>query len=216
MRTKFSNGLNLVALGMRIRDERLRRTLSIEKLAKKAQVSRSMLSAVERGEKAPTVLILDQIATGLGTSIARILAPENTGRVTLLRANEQDRAVDPSGWERRILSPVLANVEFEFMRTSLSPGVNAGAFLPHNEGSREYVAVERGKLRLTLDGEVHLLEKGDSIYYAGDCVHEFENPDPRKVCEYYLAMDVTGHPDQLRHRAARTARVNRRSERACN
>jgi quercetin dioxygenase-like cupin family protein len=162
-----------------------------------------MLSAVERGEKAPSVLILDQIATGLGASIARLLASEEKeGRVVLLRAEQQDRAVDPSGWERRILSPVLPNVEFEFMRTTLSPGVNAGAFLPHNPGSREYVAVERGTLRLTIDGEVYQLNRGDSIYYAGDCVHEFENPDRRNRCEYYLAMDVTGHPGQLRHRTA--------------
>jgi len=163
-------------------------------------VSRSMLSAVERGEKAPSVLILDQIATGLGTSLARLLAWESEGRVIVLRSDEQDRAIDPSGWERRILSPVLANVEFEFMRTTLRPGVNAGNFLPHNPGSREYVAVERGILRLTLDGKAFLLKKGDSIYYAGDCLHEFENPDSRNSCEYYLAMDVTGHPEQLRHR----------------
>jgi quercetin dioxygenase-like cupin family protein len=68
------------------------------------------------------------------------------------------------------------------------------------------VAVERGTLRLTLDGEVYLLKKGDSIYYAGDCLHEFENPDRRNRCEYYLAMDVTGHPEQLRHRPAATAK----------
>ena len=161
-----------------------------------------MLSAVERGQKAPSVLILDQIATGLGSSIARLLAPESEGRVVVLRAGEQDRATDASGWERRILSPVLPGVEFEFMRTTLSPGVNAGAFLPHNPGSREYVAIERGALRLTLDGRVYLLNKGDSIYYAGDCIHAFENPDTRNPCEYYLAMDVTGHPEQLRHRLA--------------
>jgi transcriptional regulator with XRE-family HTH domain len=195
-------GLQLAELGDRIRAERARRNLSLEELAGKAQVSRSMLSAVERGEKAPSVLILDQIATGLGASIARLLASEKEGRVVLLRAEQQHRAVDPSGWERRILSPVLSNVEFEFMRTTLSPGVNAGAFLPHNPGSREYVAVERGTLRLTIDGHVYLLKRGDSIYYAGDCVHQFENPDRRKRCEYYLAMDVTGHPEQLRHRAA--------------
>jgi transcriptional regulator with XRE-family HTH domain len=201
------SGLQLAQLGDRIREERARRSLSLEDLARKAQVSRSMLSAVERGEKAPSVLILDQIATGLGTSIARLLASENEGRIVVLRAGNQDRAVDPSGWERRILSPVLPNVEFEFMRTTLSPGVNAGAFLPHNPGSREYVAVERGTLRLTIDGEVYLLKRGDSIYYAGDCVHEFENPDRRNRCEYYLAMDVTGHPEQLRHRPA-TAKHN--------
>lgn len=168
-----------------------------------------MLSAVERGEKAPSVLILDQIATGLGTSIARLLASEREGRIVVIRAAEQDRAVDPAGWERRILSPVLPKVEFEFMRTTLLPGVNAGAFLPHNPGSREYIAVERGTLRLTLDGEVYLLKKGDSIYYAGDCSHEFENPDRRNRCEYYLAMDVTGHPEQLRHRPAAAAKLKR-------
>jgi len=207
------NGLQLAELGKRIRDERVRRSLSLEELATKARVSRSMLSAVERGEKTPSVLILDQIATGLGTSIARLLTSESAGRVVLLRADDQDRAVDPSGWERRILSPVLPNVEFEFMRTALSPGVNAGAFLPHNPGSREYVAVERGTLRLTLDGEVFLLKKGDSIYYAGDCVHEFENPDRRQACEYYLAMDVTGHPEQLRHRPAPGGKKRSREKR---
>jgi transcriptional regulator with XRE-family HTH domain len=202
-KTAPSTGLQLAELGERIRDERQRRNLSLADLAVAARVSRSMLSAVERGEKAPSVLILDQIATGLGTSIARLLASESQGRVIVLRAAEQDRAVDPSGWERRILSPVLPNVEFEFMRTTLSPGVNAGAFLPHNPGSREYVAVERGTLRLTLDGTAHILKKGDSIYYSGDCIHEFENPDRRNSCEYYLAMDVQGHPEHLRHRLAK-------------
>jgi transcriptional regulator with XRE-family HTH domain len=209
------NGLQLAELGEHIRDERARRNLSLEALARKARVSRSMLSAVERGEKAPSVLILDQIATGLGTSIARLLASEREGRVVVIRAAEQDRAVDPSGWERRILSPVLPKVEFEFMRTTLFPGVNAGAFLPHNPGSREYVAVERGTLRLTIDGEVYLLKKGDSIYYAGDCIHEFENPDRRNRCEYYLAMDVSGHPEQLRHRPVAAPKYkSRRKHRA--
>jgi hypothetical protein len=69
-----------------------------------------MLSAVERGEKVPTVLVLDRIATALGTSIARILGEERRGRVVVLRAGDQTVARDPSGWERRILSPVLASV----------------------------------------------------------------------------------------------------------
>jgi XRE family transcriptional regulator, regulator of sulfur utilization len=206
MKAALSNGLRLSDIGERIRDERMRRSLSLEQLAERACVSRSMLSAVERGEKAPSILILDQIATGLGTTIARLLTQEQDGRVVLLRADDQDVAVDPSGWERRVLSPVLPKVEFEFMRTTLSPGVNAGAFLPHNAGSREYVAVERGTLRLTLDSEVYILKKGDSIYYAGDCIHEFENPDSRNPCEYYLAMDVTGYPEQLRHRRAPSAK----------
>src|ERR1700687_3540703 len=116
------NGLQLTDLRGRLRDEPARRSLSLAELGPTARVSRSMLSAVERGEKAPSVLILDQIATGLGTSIARLLASESEERVVVLRAGDQHRAVDPSGWERRVLSPVLPNVDFEFMRTALNPG----------------------------------------------------------------------------------------------
>ena len=58
---------------------------------------------------------------------------------------------DPSGWERRILSPVLPKVEFEFMGTTLGPGVDTGGFLPRTRGWREYVAIEEGALLLTLD-----------------------------------------------------------------
>jgi transcriptional regulator with XRE-family HTH domain len=206
---RLSSGLGIAQLGERIRRERARRALSLDALAERAGVSRSMLSAVERGEKVPTVLVLDRIATGLDTSIARLLGEERRARVVLLRAGEQDVARDPSGWERRILSPVLPGVEFEFMRTTIGPGVDAGVFSPHAPGSREYVAVERGALRLTLDGNAYLLRAGDSIYYDGDCDHGFSNPG-RTPCVYYLAMDVSGGgaPGRPRHvrRAARTGR----------
>jgi transcriptional regulator with XRE-family HTH domain len=179
------------ALGRRVREERARRGLSLEGLAAKAGVSRSMLSDVERGAKSPTVLVLDRIATGLDTSIARLLGEERTSRVVVLRRDEQDAAVDPSGWERRILSPVLPGVEFELMRTTIPGGVDAGTFSPHLPGSREYLAMERGTLALTIDGTLHVLKAGDSVYYAGDCWHGFVNPG-RVDCVYYLAIDVSG------------------------
>src|SRR5256885_1200371 len=184
--------LDLDALGERIRRERARRRLSLNGLAHKAGVSRSMLSAVERGSKAPTVLVLDRIATGLDTSIARLLGEERAGRVVVLRHGEHDTALDPSGWERRILSPVLPGVEFELMRTSIPGGVDAGEFAAHAPGSREYLAMERGRLRLTLDGVEHVLRAGDSIYYAGDCRHAFAHSGD-EPCVYYLAMELGRH-----------------------
>ena len=110
--------LSLGELGQRVREERLRRGFSLDELGKRARVSRSMISAVERGAKAATILVLDRIATGLDTSLARLLAQETRSRVIPLPARRQTVARDPSGWERRILSPVLAGVEVEFMRTS--------------------------------------------------------------------------------------------------
>ena len=111
----------MAGLGARVRAARRGRGLSLDDVAGRAGVSRSMLSAVERGGKAPTVLVLDRIATGLDTSIARLLGEERAGRVVVLRHAEQDVARDPAGWERRILSPVLPGVEFELMRTTIAP-----------------------------------------------------------------------------------------------
>src|SRR5262249_57417858 len=126
----------------------------------------SMLSEVERGSKVPTVLVLDRIATGLDSSIARLLGEERSARVVVLRKREQDVAVDAAGWERRILSPVLPGGEFELMRTVIPGGVDAGAFRPHAPGSREYLAMERGTLRLTLNRAPPPPHARHSIHHA--------------------------------------------------
>jgi quercetin dioxygenase-like cupin family protein len=52
--------------------------------------------------------------------------------------------------------------------------------------------MERGTLRLTIDGTPYTLRAGDSIYYAGDCWHAFANPG-RETCAYYLAMELAQH-----------------------
>ena len=211
-----ASSLTLDMVGKRVRAERLRRTLTLDELSKRAGVSRSMVSAIERGAKAPTVLVLDRLATALGTSLARLFQDETQSAVIVLRRNQQAVARDLGGWERRILSPALAGVEFEFMRTTLGPRVDAGVFMPHAPGSREYVAIEQGALLLTLNGVAYQLEAGDSIYYDGDCEHGFKNPRGTS-CVYYLAMDVSGDPRGTRHRPVKPAgrpRADRQNHRA--
>jgi transcriptional regulator with XRE-family HTH domain len=180
-------------LGVRVRELRRARGLSLDRVAASSGVSRSMISEIERGGRVPTVLVLDRVATSLGTSIARLVGGPSPDEPVVLRRAEQDELVDPSGWQRRILSPVLPGVEFEFVRMTLGPRVDAGTFPPHAAGSREYVAVERGSLELFLDGRPVLLDAGDSVCYRGDRLHRFVNPR-RATCVYYLATDVaTGH-----------------------
>jgi transcriptional regulator with XRE-family HTH domain len=191
--------LSMVELGQRVRSERISRGYSLDLLAERSGVSRSMLSAVERGAKAPTVLVLDRIAAGLDLSIERLVEPARGARVIVLRSAEQEVVRDPSGWERRIVSPRLPASELELLRMTIHPGVHAGQFAPHTPGAREYVVVERGSLLLTLDGTPHLLHAGDSVHYDADCDHGFANPADTP-CVYYLAME---------HSAGRTGRALR-------
>jgi len=176
-------------LGARLRAQRLDRGFSLDALAAASGVSRSMISDVERGAKIPTVLIFARLATALGVTVSRLLGEEQPERVITIRTADQLAITDAAGWQRRILSPTLPGVEFEFIRTTVPPGVVVGEFAPHAAGSREYIAVEAGELTVTLDGVDHRLATGDALYYAGDCTHAFANAGAA-TCVYYTAMHV--------------------------
>ena len=53
-------------IAARVRNLRAAAELSLEALARRCDVSRSMLSLVERGETSPTAVVLEKIAAGLG------------------------------------------------------------------------------------------------------------------------------------------------------
>lgn len=179
----------LEQLGPRLRAERQRCGVSLEALAAASGVSRSMISDVERNAKMPTVLVLARLATALGVTVSRLLGEDQPTRVITIRRADQAAITEAAGWQRRILSPTLPGVEFEFIRTTIPAGVVVGEFAPHVAGSREYIAVESGELTVTLDGTDHRLKTGDSLYYAGDCTHAFANAGDQE-CVYYTAMHV--------------------------
>jgi len=177
----------MTVLGNRIRAERLDRHLSLNDLSDRSGVSRSMLSAIERGSKVPTVLVLDHIAGALGVSVSRLLMEERKDRVVVLRAEQQEVVTEDAGWMRRIVSPVLRGIDFEMGRFEFDPGVDAGEFGTHQHGWTEYVAVEKGSLQITLNGtDVYLLGEGDALFYESDVPHAFRNPGRSKTIGYIV------------------------------
>jgi transcriptional regulator with XRE-family HTH domain len=178
---------DIQALGERLRAGRIGRGLTLDELATTSGVSRSMISAIETGGKVPTIVILHRIASALGIRMTDLMGETGPDPVIVLRARDQPMVTDPSGWERRNLAPPLPGLGFEFMRTTIPPGVDAGIFPPHGAGSREHVVVSEGRLRLTIGGRSYELETGDAISFAGDQEHRFENPGPG-ICVYYLAL----------------------------
>lgn len=176
---------DLVDLAGRIQRLRSERQLSLKSLAERCSVSVSMLSAVERAEKAPTVTVLARIAEGLDVPLVALLQDDDR-RIVVRRRADQERAVHPAGWERVVVSPVVAGVNFELVRVTLPAGCDAGEFPAYARGSHEYIAVERGALRLTVEGQVIDLEAGDSTYFEADQVHGYANTGD-EPCTYYVA-----------------------------
>ncbi|MFF5985575.1 helix-turn-helix domain-containing protein [Prauserella flavalba] len=179
--------MDLGALGQRIQRLRRERSLTLQDLAEHSGVSVSMLSAVERGGKAPTVVVLDRIAGGLGVRLAVLVSEPEAERVIVRRAAEQDVVDEPGGWQRTILTPVVPGVNFEWIRSTLPPGCAPGSYPAYAPGSHEFIFVESGSVELTIDGERTVaLGEGDSIYLAADVTLEYANRSA-EPCTYYVA-----------------------------
>jgi transcriptional regulator with XRE-family HTH domain len=179
--------MDLGALGETIQAARTEQGLTLQVLAELAGVSVSMLSSVERGAKAPTVVVLDRIAVGLGVPLTQLLT--QPARIILRRAADQEIVHEPGGWQRTVLTPVVPGVNFEWSRSTLPPDCEAGAYPAYAAGSHEFVVVRSGTLTLTVDGEVVILGEGDSLYLAADVPLSYANHSDAP-CTYYAAAMI--------------------------
>src|SRR5215470_11904809 len=59
-------------IARRVRALRADLGMTLDGLAAKSRVSRSMISLVERGESSPTAVVLEKIASGLGVPLATL------------------------------------------------------------------------------------------------------------------------------------------------
>jgi transcriptional regulator with XRE-family HTH domain len=160
----------------RVRELRRERKWSLEALSAACGVSRSMLSQVERGQANPTLAVTARIARAFGMTVGELVeTPEASAKVDVIRA--ADRQYHYRSDEHctiRTLSPLHLEKDVEFYEVSFRPG-GVLKSAPHFEGTREFLTVEKGKIRVTSAGDAVELSKGDSASYRADVPHAIEN-----------------------------------------
>ena len=150
--------------------------MSLDDLAKASGVSRAALSQIETCKTNPTVRLLWKIAVGLGIPIAELIGAARTGSISVLRRGDSQVLRSTDGrFESRPLAPagVSPLVELYELRVRARSSHRSE---PHAPGTYEIVVVLNGLLRMRVDEEVHDLGPGDSISFAADRVHVYENP----------------------------------------
>lgn len=179
-------------LGVRVRDLRRRRGLTLEALAETSGVSRAMISKLERGEKNPTLVVAARLAEGLNVTLSQLAGMEDRREVIVVPRDRRMTMRDPeTGFERQLLSPTFAGSGVEFIRNVIPEDETSGEFPPHRKGVEEYIVVERGRLRAVLDGDEYALEEGDAVYFEADVPHRFDNLGDGE-CSYYLVISSRG------------------------
>ena len=177
----------------RVRELRAAQGLSLDTLASKSGVSRSMISLIERGESSPTAVVLEKLAVALGVILASLFdAPAAAVRAPsgpLARRDDQPQWQDPaSGYLRRNVSPPGVPQPMRIVEVLFPPGRRV-AFDNGASDMRVYqqVWVLNGAIDITVGTERHRLHEGDCLAMQLDRPTMFHNPT-RKPTRYAVVM----------------------------
>lgn len=179
-------------IAARVRDLRAAQGLSLEALAARSGVSRSMISLIERGESSPTAVVLERLAAGLGVTMASLFevpagaAPSDD---PVSRRADQPEWRDPaSGYRRRNVSPPGVTQPMQIVEVRFPPGQRV-AFDTGSRDVRLYqqVWMLEGTIEITLGRDRHRLGEGDCLAMQLDRPMSFHNPT-RKPARYAVVI----------------------------
>ncbi|MBM4002376.1 MAG: helix-turn-helix domain-containing protein [Planctomycetes bacterium] len=163
-------------LGQRVRQLRTERGWSLEVLAGASGVSRSMLSQIERDQTNPTLAVTVRIAQAFGMAVGELLEmPGASAPITVIRADDRTYHYRSDKLCRiRTLSPLNLEKDVEFYELALQPGGELRS-AAHFQGTREFLTVQKGQVRVESDTDSELLNPGDSATYRADVPHAIVN-----------------------------------------
>lgn len=151
--------------------------LSLDELSRRAGVSKSMLSQIERNQANPTVAVVWRLANALRVELSELLsgARSNAPAIETVAAHATPGLNSPDGLcHLRILGPIDLAGQFEWYELSIKPG-GALESAPHEPGSREHLSVLSGSLEVTAGGAEQTVKAGETARYAVDGVHAIRN-----------------------------------------
>jgi transcriptional regulator with XRE-family HTH domain len=208
-----------VNVGGLIRRERQKQGLSLRELARRVQISASMLSQVENDRTRPSVSTIYAIATELGLSIDALLSDSGgqTGSAVavggprtrrglaaaapvlaelscqLVRPDERRKLELESGVTWELLSDLLPHM-VDFMFVTYQPGgssSSSGKLMRHT--GTEFAFLLRGRLKIQVGFDEYVLEPGDALAFDSSEPHLLvnEGTEPAEGIWFVLGRRLT-------------------------
>lgn len=172
-------------VGYLLKNLRLSRHLTLDELARGSEVSKSVLSQIERDRTNPTVGTLWRLANALGVEIEDLLRTRQAGqRISVV--DEHNTPILFSSDRRctiRILGPMEFTGRLEWYEMRFQPA-SALVSEAHEPGTVEHLTVLDGQLEVESGRprERVRLGLGQTARYRADQPHAIRNPFERRAC----------------------------------
>lgn len=164
-----------IDVGLRLREMRQDRNMSMRALARASGLSTNALSMIERGLTSPSVSTLSKLADALEVPITAFFRFDHQQRnIIHKRAGSRKQIHFLNGvWEG--LGGDIFEGQVEPFILSLEPGSTSGDFGIAHSG-HEFVMCLEGALEYQVENQVFYLEPLDSLLFAAHLKHKWKNP----------------------------------------
>ena len=163
--------------GQRFRRLRIRRGLSLLKVARATGVSIGFLSALERGQMQASVATLRRIARFYHTNILSLFDSSGETR-RLIRPTDRKILESSPGVRMELLASGHTAMEPHLF--CIQPGGSSGESYEHV--GEEFLFVVSGQFEIWLGKDEHYrLGPGDGLYFESNIPHRWKNPGRRET-----------------------------------
>lgn len=169
---------DLFRIGLRIRQVRKQRGLSLEDLAGQTKLSKGLLSKIENFRAMPSLPVLASIASSLKVDMAELvrdIGADSDKPWMLLKAQHRlivDRD-DATGFiHQPIVARMVGDLMFEAIHLTIGPDSQRR---PVTTEGDEFVLILEGKIDFVIGVEHVPMEKGDALFFDGRISHVPKN-----------------------------------------
>ena len=164
-------------VGVRLQSIRKLKGLSQRELAKRAGVTNSTISMIEKNSVSPSISSLKKVLAGIPMSLVEFFSLEveqDNHTQVVYKASE---LVDLSSGavSMKLVGKAHPSRAIAFLDETYPPGSDTGDEMLTHEGEESGLLVD-GRLELTVGSEIYILESGDSYYFESSKPHRFRNP----------------------------------------
>lgn len=179
-------------LGKRLREERVRQSLTLKQVEGKSGVSATHISQIERGITWPTVNALSKIATALEKNTSFFLEEIELPEVSMV-SHERDPVI-LCEQPRVVMKPLTNGIpggKLHFYMLEADPaGSTEGYTSDHFHEGDECGCVLSGHLKIRVGDEVFDLREGEAIHFNATKPHGIRNVGDQVSRSIWASMSL--------------------------
>jgi len=159
--------------GNKIKELRIKMSLTQEELASRCDLSKGFISLVERDLTSPSIATLVDILECLGTDLKHFFNDTDNATVVFSKDSLVLQENEDMGYDLLWLIPNAQKNVMEPILLTIHGGRQSETYPPHEGEIFGYCM--QGAVTLHLDGKRYKVKKGETFYYKANSPHHLEN-----------------------------------------